>query len=83
MSIENRLNELTKRIRSAENLKLQAETRYESLQEQYLEINKEFEKMGIKPENAQAEKERIENEMQELEQQINEQLPHDVVEKYK
>lgn len=83
MSIENRLNELTKRIRSAENLKLQAETRYESLQEQYLEINKEFEKMGIKPEDAQAEKERIENEMQELEQQINEQLPHDVVEKYK
>lgn len=82
MSIQDKIARLAKEIRTAENTKIQAETRLESLETQYQEVNKEFTDMGIDPKDAVSEKEKIEKEMAKLEEEINTLLPHDAIEAY-
>lgn len=83
MTIQDRINKLNKDIRTAENIKIQADTRLESLEEQYADINNEFKELGIDPKDAVTEKEKIEQEMNKLEQEINELLPKEVIDAYK
>lgn len=83
MTIEERINQLNKDIRKAENTKIQAETRLETLEDQYGVINAEFEKLGIDPKDAVSEKERIEKQMAKLEEEINELLPKAAITDYK
>lgn len=83
MNIQNQITKLSQEIRKAENTKLQAETRLESLEEQYRGINKQFEDMGINPKDAIKAKEQMEKEMQKLTNEINELLPHDSIKNYK
>lgn len=83
MTIEERIAQLNKDIRKAENTKIQAETRLETLEDQYGAINAEFEKLGIDPKDAVSEKERIEEQMAKLEEEINELLPKGAIQDYK
>lgn len=82
MSIQDKIARLAKEIRTAENTKIQAETRLESLETQYQEVNKEFTDMGIDPKDAVSEKEKIEKEMAKLEEEINALLPHEAIKAY-
>lgn len=82
MDIQNRIAQLNKDIRKAENLKLQAETRLEALGKQYEEINSKFAELGINPKDAVKEKERLEKLMLSKEEEINKLLPHDSIKNY-
>lgn len=83
MDMQNKIAKLQKEIRNAETMKIQAETRLESLGTQYKEVNDTFVDMGIDPKDAVSEKERIEKEMAKLEEKINTLLPHDAIAAYK
>lgn len=83
MELQNKIAKINKEIRNAENARLQAQTRLDSLEEQYREINDEFKTLGIEPKNAVKAKEEMEKEMSKMEQEINKLLPHDSIKNYK
>lgn len=83
MTAEQRLAKLNEEIRKAENAKIQAETRLESLESQYRGINDEFVALGIDPKDALTEKEELEKEMVAMEEEINRLLSGQNIQEYK
>jgi chromosome segregation ATPase len=73
------LSNLKENLDKAKNLRIRAEARLEQLNRQKQDIVKEIEALGVKPEELDAEIEKLKDEIEALIKRANELLPGDAI----
>ncbi|MDP4181377.1 MAG: hypothetical protein Q8942_09825 [Bacillota bacterium] len=72
------ISELKEKLDSAKNKRIRAEARMEQLNKQKQDVLKELEELGVKPDELEAEIERLKNDIEIMITEANKMLPSDI-----